>query len=110
PNPVLVQGARPVFVDIEPRTYNIDVAQIEKRITGRTKAILPVHLFGHPVDLDPLLAIAASHGVPVIEDCSQAAGAEYRGRPVGALARCGIFSLYAEQLFTSDEGGLLVSE
>ena len=109
-NPVLFQGARPVFVDIEPRTYNIDVAQIEKRITGRTKAILPVHLFGHPVDLDPLLAIAAAHGVPVIEDCSQAAGAEYRGRPVGALARCGIFSLYANKIITSAEGGMIVTD
>ena len=109
-NPILFQGARPVFVDVEARTYNLDVAQVEKRITARTKVILPVHLFGHPVDLDPLLAVAGAHGVPVIEDCSQAAGAEYRGRRVGALARCGIFSLYANKIITSAEGGMIVTD
>jgi perosamine synthetase len=109
-NPILFQGARPVFVDVEPRTYNLDVTQLEKRLTARTRAILPVHLFGHPVDLDPLLAVAAAHGVPVIEDCSQAAGAEYRGRRVGALGRCGIFSLYANKIVTAAEGGMVVTD
>ena len=108
-NPVLFAGARPVFADVDPETFNIEAAQVEKKLTRRTRAILPVHLFGHPVDLDPLLDLAEAHGVPVIEDASQAAGAEYRGRRVGALGRVGTFSLYANKIFTSGEGGMAVT-
>ena len=109
-NPILFQGARPVFVDVDPDTYNIEAARIAKRITGRTRAILPVHLFGHPVDMDPLLELAASSGVPVIEDASQATGASYKGRRVGGLGRVGCFSLYANKIITAGEGGMLVTD
>ncbi|HAM53923.1 MAG TPA: hypothetical protein DDZ42_23815 [Candidatus Rokubacteria bacterium] len=105
-NAILFAGARPVFADVDPGTLNSEAAQIEKRLTGRTRAILVVHLFGHPVDLDPVLALAGRHGLPVIEDASQAAGAEYRGRRVGGLAAVGTFSLYANKLVTSGEGGM----
>jgi perosamine synthetase len=109
-NPILFQGARPVFADVEPDTYNLDVADVEKRITARTRAILPVHLFGHPVDLDPLLELASVHHLPVIEDASQAAGAEYKGRRVGSLGQIGCFSLYANKIVTSGEGGMIVTQ
>lgn len=108
-NPILFTGARPVFADVDPETYNIAVREVEKKLTSRTRAILPVHLFGHPVDMDPLLELAAARGIPVIEDASQAAGAEYRGRRVGALARAGTFSLYANKIVTSGEGGMVVT-
>jgi perosamine synthetase len=108
-NPILFQGAEPVFVDVERETYNLDVTRVEARITPRTRAIVPVHLFGHPVDMDPLLEIAARHGVPVVEDACQAAGARYRGRPVGSLGVAGYFSLYANKTVTSGEGGVIVT-
>ncbi len=108
-NPILFQGARPVFADVEPETYNLDVAAVEKRITPRTRAILPVHLFGHPVDLDPLLELARLHRLSVIEDASQATGALYKGRPVGGFGDVGCFSLYANKIITSGEGGMIVT-
>ena len=108
-NPILFQGARPVFVDVDPETYNVEAAQIAKRITARTRAILPVHLFGHPVDMDPLVELAAAFGLPVIEDASQATGASYKGRRVGGIGRVGCFSLYANKIITSGEGGMLVT-
>lgn len=108
-NPILFQGARPVFADVEPETYNLDVADVEKRITPRTRAILPVHLFGHPVDLDPLLELARLHRLSVIEDASQATGALYKGRPVGGFGDVGCFSLYANKIITSGEGGMIVT-
>lgn len=108
-NPILFQGARPVFADVEPETYNLDVRAVEKRITARTRAILPVHLFGHPADLDPLLELAAHHRLPVIEDAAQAAGAEYKGRKVGSVGRVGCFSLYANKIVTAGEGGMIVT-
>lgn len=87
-------GARPVFVDIDPRTYTLDVSGIERAITPRTKAVIPVHLYGHPAELTPILEIAHRHGVPVIEDAAQAHGAEYRGRRVGAWGHAACFSFY----------------
>jgi perosamine synthetase len=109
-NPILFQGAVPVFADIEPETYNLDVADVGRRITSRTKAILPVHLFGHPVDMDPLVAAASRHGVPVIEDASQAAGSTYKGRSVGGLGTLGTFSLYVNKTVTTGEGGMVVTD
>jgi perosamine synthetase len=109
-NPILFQGARPVFADVEPDTYNLDPVRVEKVLTPRTKAILPVHLFGHPADVDPLLELAASRGIPVIEDCSQATGATYRGAPVGCRGRVGVFSLYANKIVTAAEGGIAVTD
>jgi len=108
-NPILFQGATPVFADVDRATYNLDCAEVEKRITPRTRAILPVHLFGHPLDLDPLLELAARHRLPVVEDASQATGAAYKGRPVGGLGRVGVFSLYANKIVTSGEGGIAVT-
>lgn len=108
-NPILFQGAVPVFADVDPGTYNLDAADVARRITPRTKAILVVHLFGHPVDLDPILALATRHSVPVVEDASQAAGAAYRGRPVGSLGTAGCFSLYVNKTITAGEGGMIVT-
>ncbi|MEO8595008.1 MAG: DegT/DnrJ/EryC1/StrS family aminotransferase [Candidatus Solibacter sp.] len=103
-------GATPVFVDIEPATFNIDVAQIERAITARTKAILPVHLFGQPADLDPILEIARRHRLVVIEDAAQSHGAEYKGRRVGAIGDIGCFSFYpGKNLGACGEGGAVVS-
>ena len=109
-NPILFQGARPVFADADPETYNLEVGEVEQRITSKTKAILPVHLFGHPVDLDPLLDLASRRGLPVIEDASQATGALYKGRRVGSFGRVGCFSLYANKIVTSGEGGVIVTQ
>ena len=109
-NPIVFQAARPVFADVDPETYNVEVGEVEKRITSKTKAILPVHLFGHPVDLDPLLDLASRRGLPVIEDASQATGALYKGRRVGSLGRVGCFSLYANKIVTAGEGGMIVTQ
>ncbi len=87
-------GARPVLVDIDPRTYNMDPARVERAITPRTKVIMPVHLYGQPADMDPILAVADRHGIPVLEDACQAHGAEYRGRRAGSLAAAACFSFY----------------
>lgn len=108
-NPILFQGARPVFADVEPDTYNLAMADVEKRITARTRAILPVHLFGHPLDLDPLLEVARAHRLRVIEDASQATGALYKGLPVGGFGDVGCFSLYANKIVTSGEGCMIVT-
>ena len=87
-------GARPVFVDIDPETWNIDTGAIEKAVTDRTRAIVPVHLYGQPADLDPILAIAAKHNLVVIEDACQAHGALYKGRMAGSIGDLACFSFY----------------
>src|SRR5687768_265544 len=91
---IVYTGARPVLVDIEPDYYTMDPARLEAAITPRTKAIMPVHLYGQPADMDPILAIAARHGLPVIEDAAQAHGAEYKGRRCGSMGQSGCFSFY----------------
>ena len=108
-NPILYLNAKPVFCDVDPKTLNIDPAQIERRITPKTKAILPVHLFGHPVDVDPLLEIAERHGLPVVEDAAEAHGAKYKGKRVGAFGRISCFSFYADKAITSVEGGMALT-
>jgi dTDP-4-amino-4,6-dideoxygalactose transaminase len=103
-------GARATFVDIDPATFTIDVTRLERAITSRTRAIIPVHLYGHPADMDPILAIAARHGIKVIEDACQAHGAAYKGRPVGALGDAGCFSFYpGKNLGAYGEGGMVVT-
>ena len=101
-------GARPVFVDIEPRTYNVDAARIEAAITPRTRALLPVHLYGQCAEMDALNAIAARHKLPLIEDAAQAIGAEDAGRRAGALGAIGCFSFYpTKNLGGAGDGGML---
>lgn len=103
-------GAIPVFVDIDPASYNLDPALLEAAITPRTKAILPVHLYGQPADMDPILAIARRHGLLVIEDAAQAHGAEYKGRRAGSLADMACFSFYpAKNLGAYGEAGAVVT-
>ena len=103
-------GARPVFVDVDPDTLNMDPRLIEARITERTKAILAVHLYGHPADMDPILEIAHRHGLKVIEDAAQAHGAEYKGRRVGGIGDLGCFSFYpGKNLGACGEGGMVVT-
>lgn len=103
-------GATPVFVDIDPRTFTMDATVIEAAITERTKAILPVHLYGQPADMDPILAIARRRGLLVIEDAAQAHGAEYKGRRAGSLGDMGCFSFYpGKNLGAYGEGGMVVT-
>lgn len=103
-------GARPVFVDIDPRTYNIDPAGIEAAITVRTKAIVPVHLFGQMADMDPIMAIAQRHNLYVIEDAAQAIGAEYQGRRAGSIGHLGCFSFFpSKNLGGFGDGGMVVT-
>ena len=103
-------GATPVFVDIDPRSFTMDVAAIEAAITPRTKAILPVHLYGQPADMDPILDIAKRHGLIVIEDACQAHGAQYKGRRAGSMGDLGCFSFYpGKNLGAYGEGGMVVT-
>ena len=107
---VALLKARPVFVDIEPVTFNMDWRQIESKITSRTKAVIPVHLFGHPADMDPIMAIAQKHNLRVIEDCAQAFGAVYHGRKVGAIGDIGCFSFFpSKNLAGYGDGGMIVT-
>ena len=104
-------GARPVFVDIDPITYNIDPAQLEAAITPHTRAIMPVHLFGQPADMDAINDIAARHSLRVIEDAAQAHGATYKGRPAGSLAHAACFSFYpSKNLGCYGDGGAVVTD
>lgn len=108
-NCILYERAKPVFVDIDPITLNIDPNRIEAAITPRTKAILPVHLFGQPADMDPILEIAERHGLLVLEDACEALGAEYKGKKVGALGKAGAFAFYPNKQITTGEGAVLVT-
>jgi dTDP-4-amino-4,6-dideoxygalactose transaminase len=103
-------GATPVFVDIEDKNYNLDPAKLEKAITGKTKAVIPVHLYGQPADMDPILEIAEKKGVAVIEDSAQAHGARYKGRRAGGLAKTACFSFYpGKNLGAYGEGGAVTT-
>ncbi len=108
---ISMTGASPVFVDIEEKTYNIDISKIEKAITKKTKAILPVHLYGHPADMDPIMKIAKKHNLKVIEDCAQAHGALYKNKKVGSLGDIGCFSFYpTKNLGAFGDGGAVVTD
>jgi dTDP-4-amino-4,6-dideoxygalactose transaminase len=104
-------GARPLFVDIDPVTFTMDPAAVEAAITPKTKAIIPVHLYGQPADMDPILAVARRHGLTVIEDAAQAHGSEYRGRRIGSLADMACFSFYpGKNLGAYGEGGMITTD
>jgi dTDP-4-amino-4,6-dideoxygalactose transaminase len=107
---IIYANAKPVFVDIDAETYCMDPAQIERAITPRTKAIMPVHLYGHPADMDPILAIAKRHNLVVIEDAAQAHGARYKGMPCGSMGELAGFSFYpGKNLGAYGEGGAAVT-
>jgi len=108
-------GATPVLVDIDEATFNVDPGEVAAAITSRTRAIIPVHLFGLSADLDPIVAVAARHGIPVVEDAAQAIGATYKSRPVGGIGACGCFSFFPSKnlgafgdagLFTTNDAAL----
>jgi perosamine synthetase len=109
-NAVVYCGATPVFVDSEPETWNLNPALLEGKITDRTKGIIAVHLYGHPVDMNPVLRVARSHGLFVIEDAAEAHGAEYHGRRTGSLGDIGSFSFYGNKIITTGEGGMVVTD
>jgi len=107
---ILLNGARPVFVDVDPASFTMDPAQLERAITPRTKVVLPVHLYGHPADMEPILELAARHGLPVLEDAAQAHGAEVAGRRAGSLGHAACFSFYpGKNLGAYGDAGMLTS-
>lgn len=109
-NAVLYQGATPVFADVRPDTLTIDPDDVERRLTRRTKALLPVDYAGHPADLDRLHALADRHGLIVIEDAAHALGAEYRGRRVGGISHMSVFSFHPVKHLTTGEGGMVTTD
>lgn len=107
---IVYTGARPVLVDIHEDTYNLDPDKVEAAVTKRTKAIIPVHLYGQPAEMDPILALAEAKGLYVVEDCAQAHGARYKGRRTGSMGHCGCFSFYpGKNLGAYGEAGAVVS-
>lgn len=108
-NCILFEKGVPVFVDIDPNTLNIDPAKIEAAITAKTKAIIPVHIFGQPADMDPIMEIAAKHNLVVIEDACEAIGAQYKGRRVGTIGKAGTFAFYPNKQMTTGEGAVIVT-
>lgn len=102
-------GAIPIPIDIEKETWQMDVTKIEEKINKKTKAIMVVHLFGHPVDMDYVLKISKKYNLKIIEDCAEAHGVEYKGKKVGSIGDIGAFSFYANKTFTCGEGGMIVT-
>jgi len=107
---VLYSGATPVVVDSEIETWNMDVTKIEAKVTEKTKAIMPVHIYGHPCDMDPIVEIARKHSLYIIEDAAEAHGAEYKGKKVGGIGDIGCFSFYANKIITTGEGGMVITD
>jgi perosamine synthetase len=108
-NAVLFCGATPVIVDVDRRTWGISLESVQQAVTPRTKAIIPVHLYGRPVEIGPIAAFAAKRGIGVIEDCAEAHGARYAGRPVGQFGDVACFSFYANKIVTTGEGGMCLT-
>jgi dTDP-4-amino-4,6-dideoxygalactose transaminase len=107
---ITMTGAKVVFVDINPQTYNIDVTKIEGKVTSKTKAIVPVHLYGQPADMDPILTVAKKHNLKIVEDAAQAHGAEYKGRRIGSIGDMACFSFYpGKNLGAYGDGGAIVT-
>ena len=107
---ILHQNAIPIFADIDRETFNIDPASIEERITDKTKAIIAVHLCGHPAEMDEIMKIAREHNLAVIEDCAQAIGAKYKGKIVGSIGDINAFSFYLSKNITTGEGGMVLTD
>ncbi len=108
-NVVLHCGATPVLVDVDPETWTMDAQQVRAALSDRTKAMIPVHLYGHPCDMDALMAIAQESSIAVVEDCAEALGAEYKGRKVGTIGHIGCFSFFANKVITTGEGGMVTT-
>jgi len=104
-----VERATPVLVDSELETWNIDVSKIEEKITKNTKAIMVVHIYGHPCDMDPVMKIAKKYNLYIIEDAAEAHGAEYKNKKVGSFGDISCFSFYANKIITTGEGGMLLT-
>jgi len=109
-NCILFERAKPVFVDIDPNTLNMDIDQIEDKITDRTKAILPVDVFGHPNDMEKLREITDKYGLLLLEDSCEAVGSEYKGIKTGVLADSAVFAFYPNKQMTTAEGGIIVTD
>ena len=109
PNSISYTGAKPVLVDSEKEYWNIDVNKIEEKITDKTKGIMPVHTYGHPCDMDPIIKIAKKYGLYIIEDAAEAHGAEYKGKKAGSFGDLNCFSFYANKIMTMGEGGLITT-
>jgi len=108
-NCILFQNAKPVFADIDPKTFNIDPLDVAEKITAKTKALIPVHLFGQPANMDALMEIAQDNGIALVEDAAQAHGAEYKGQKTGSIGDVGCFSFYATKNMTVGEGGMITT-
>jgi perosamine synthetase len=106
---IVYNGGVPVLVDSDPQTWCMDVGQVGAKITPRTRAVMPIHMYGHPVDMDPLWEIARKHNLVVIEDAAEAHGAEYKGKRCGSLGDLGCFSFYANKIITTGEGGMVLT-
>jgi len=109
-NVVVYTGARPVFVDVDEKTWTINPSLVKPVITERTKAIIPVHLYGHPADMDPIMKLAEEYRLWVIEDAAEAHGAEYKGHKVGTLGHIGCFSFYGNKIISTGEGGMITTD
>jgi perosamine synthetase len=106
---IIEAGATPVLVDSDPHTWCMDTSQVASRITSRTRAIMPVHIYGHPVDMDPLCQLARKHDLFMVEDAAEAHGAEYKGKRVGGIGALSCFSFYANKIITTGEGGMILT-
>lgn len=108
-NSVLYTGARPVFVDVDPTTWTMDPQDLAEKISPRARVVMPVHVYGHPADMDSILEVAEANDLIVVEDAAEAHGATHRGRPVGGMGDMGCFSFYANKIITTGEGGMVVT-
>ncbi|MDP1678359.1 MAG: DegT/DnrJ/EryC1/StrS family aminotransferase [Bacteroidota bacterium] len=107
---IIRRGAKPVLVDVDPETWTMNAAEVEKKITIKTKAIMPVHMFGHSCDMDPLIALAEKYDLHIIEDSAEAHGATYKGRQCGSMSDVSTFSFYANKIVTTGEGGMVMTD
>ena len=105
--PIMYTGATPVFIDVEPDTFNIDVSQLESKITNKTKAIMPVHIYGHSCDMDPVMEIAKKYDIAVVEDAAEVHGGTYKGKRCGSIGTINAFSFYGNKIITTGEGGMV---